>query len=505
MRISGREVTAAVSDDVQAAWRRRLPLLAMALGRPTPHDAAGAAFVDALDRTIDVGVRQHVWLALAVLSGMLPDEECVVETCRRASLDGAHQVVRTLASLTTTESARWIVRLSGATEVLSDVGDTVRNPSKSGIQRVVRRLATQWRDRPDVTFVAWTPGFGSIRELTFAEVRRLQGADSPLPGISGDQPTVVVPWSGMFVLAELAAEHERAARLRAVAQFSAVRTAALGYDCIPLTTSETVQPGMATGFAAYLAALRHFDVVVTDSEAAATEFEGWRRMLAAIGLEGPQVIAVPLAVQVPEPESGAIAEARALLCVAGLPLVLVVGSHEPRKNHLAVLHAAECLWQRGASFVLAFVGGNGWRSEAFDAEAVRLSNLGHPVQVIRGLSDPLLWGAYRLARFTMFPSLNEGFGLPVAESLALGTPAITSRFGSMAEIAAGGGALVVDPRDDGELAYAMARLLSDDLLLDRLRTEALGRAPRTWREYADDVWAAAMGPSVAAPSSAAGR
>ena len=63
---------------------------------------------------------------------------------------------------------------------------------------------------------------------------------------------------------------------------------------------------------------------------------------------------------------------------------------------------------------------------------------GRPVESLSAADDDLLWGAYRLARFTVFPSINEGFGLPVAESLGLGTPVITSNFGSMREIAEAG-------------------------------------------------------------------
>ena len=71
-----------------------------------------------------------------------------------------------------------------------------------------------------------------------------------------------------------------------------------------------------------------------------------------------------------------------------------------------------------------------------------------------------------MARFTVFPSLNEGFGLPLAESLACGTPAVTSDFGSMREIVdGGGGALLVDPRDDHSVADGMRSLLTDDGLL----------------------------------------
>ena len=87
----------------------------------------------------------------------------------------------------------------------------------------------------------------------------------------------------------------------------------------------------------------------------------------------------------------------------------------------------------------------------------------------------------------MFPSLAEGYGLPVAESLVSGTPVITSRFGSMEEIAQGGGTLSVDPRDRGELEAAMRKLLLGDGL-DDLRAAARARRWTTWDEYAASTW-----------------
>jgi glycosyltransferase involved in cell wall biosynthesis len=96
---------------------------------------------------------------------------------------------------------------------------------------------------------------------------------------------------------------------------------------------------------------------------------------------------------------------------------------------------------------------------------------------------------YQLARCLVFPSLNEGFGLPVAEALASGTPVITSNFGSMKEIAAEGGALLVDPRDDADLTAAMRILICDDEVHARLSKEAAMRSTTTWEHYAAQTWA----------------
>jgi len=152
-----------------------------------------------------------------------------------------------------------------------------------------------------------------------------------------------------------------------------------------------------------------------------------------------------------------------------------------------VLHAAERLWREGLRFELKFIGGGGWRTE-FDASMNQLAAAGRPVSVAVRISDEELWGLYRRARFTVFASLHEGYGLPVAESLAYGTPALTTNYGSTAEIAAEGGALTVDPRDDDALVDAMRRLLTDDALITELQQAARSRPVRTWDDYARELW-----------------
>ena len=177
--------------------------------------------------------------------------------------------------------------------------------------------------------------------------------------------------------------------------------------------------------------------------------------------------------------------------------MLVVGSHEPRKNHLAVLHAAEVLWREGISFSVTFIGGSGWGDE-FPSRVAELEAAGRPVVVRRGVSDEDLAAAYRSASFSVFPSLHEGFGLPVAESLAFGTPVITADFGATAETGFDGGAVLIDPWDDGALTDAMRMLLTDPLALRHLREEARHRVVREWHEYAADLWSWLVEPEIGA-------
>jgi glycosyltransferase involved in cell wall biosynthesis len=126
-----------------------------------------------------------------------------------------------------------------------------------------------------------------------------------------------------------------------------------------------------------------------------------------------------------------------------------------------------------------------------------LQAAGRAITVRREVSQTELWRAYCSARFTVFPSLHEGFGLPVAESLAVGTPVITSRYGGTAEVAKGGGCIVVDPYDDDALVDAMRLLLTDDGRLETLRKEALSRHDRGWEESSHELWEKLVAPEIA--------
>jgi glycosyltransferase involved in cell wall biosynthesis len=147
------------------------------------------------------------------------------------------------------------------------------------------------------------------------------------------------------------------------------------------------------------------------------------------------------------------------------------------------------LWCDGVRFRLVFIGGNAWRSDAFRMRLAELRAAGRAVSALSGVSDAVLWWAYRLATVTVFPSLNEGFGLPVTESLMSGTPVVTSNYGSMAELAAGGGCITVDPRDDSAIAAGLRTVLTDDKRRHELVAEAAKRTGRSWDAYADDVLA----------------
>jgi glycosyltransferase involved in cell wall biosynthesis len=167
-----------------------------------------------------------------------------------------------------------------------------------------------------------------------------------------------------------------------------------------------------------------------------------------------------------------------------VPIVACIASFEPRKNHLTLLGAAEQSWSRGMNFQLQLVG----RTTHYSARRViplvwRLRARGRPVSWLRHISDAALHDVLRSCRFTVYPSLMEGFGLPIAESLWHGKPVVCGGNGALGELARDGGCLIVDQTSEDSLAAGIEKLLTDRNTYDRLCSEARARTFRSWSDY----------------------
>ncbi|MCU1526589.1 MAG: glycosyltransferase family 1 protein, partial [Frondihabitans sp.] len=432
----------------------------------------------------------RVWQTLATITARIPLSEEVMTFQRRVILNGVDETLsEALDSAAAAEHPERIVRFV-RDAVVVDVHDTSRTTKITGIQRVVRETVRRWNRDHEVAFIAWSDDESALRGLSDWEVNSLLGLPGPVEGDDSDSLEVIVPIDSTYVVTELVAETWRSALLQSIVTHSGLTVDVIGYDAVPMTSSETSSDGIAAQYPLYLQAISRVARIGAISGAAAAEFAGWAHMLGSTGLPGPDVRHVPLAAEVEPSTPASRDEARRTLgVVPERPTVLVVGSHEPRKNHLAVVQAAKMAWASGHEFTLAFIGGASWSSKRFHNEIASLQEAKRPVTLVSKATDELLAAAYDVADFTLFPSLHEGFGLPVAESLALGTPVITSQYGSMKEIIdAGGGGILVDPRDDRSITEALERLLTDRALLAHLADEARARPIRTWDAYAADLW-----------------
>ncbi|MCA1644935.1 MAG: glycosyltransferase family 4 protein [Chloroflexi bacterium] len=182
----------------------------------------------------------------------------------------------------------------------------------------------------------------------------------------------------------------------------------------------------------------------------------------------------------PTREVAAFREAR------GLPddFIFAVGTLEPRKNLVGLLHAYARL--RPPRVPLYVAGGMGWRFSPM-LDTVQRLDLHHDVHFLGFVPEDELPLWYNSARLFAFPSLYEGFGLPVLEAMACGTPVITSSAASLPEVA-GRAAILIPPQDTDRLAQEMERVLNDPQ--QQLEMRAAGRIQSSrfsWRTMTDQT------------------
>ncbi|MEQ8765511.1 MAG: glycosyltransferase family 1 protein [Planctomycetota bacterium] len=165
----------------------------------------------------------------------------------------------------------------------------------------------------------------------------------------------------------------------------------------------------------------------------------------------------------------------------GLPseLILAVGTLEPRKNHLRLLEAHARLEDAPP---LVIVGARGWEDDDIIG-AIRSAEPGRVIW-LENTTEPELRALYRRALFLAYPSLDEGFGLPAAEALALGCPVLTSDRPALLE-ATGGHALTVDPGSISALTDGLSHLLEHPPTTEARDSAAEWAKTLTWRRCAE--------------------
>lgn len=256
---------------------------------------------------------------------------------------------------------------------------------------------------------------------------------------------------------------------------------AVFHDAIALKLPELTPVKTVARFPAYLVELLSFDGVAAvseDSRLALLDYWSWLR-----APQPPPVVRISLGVDAP-------ATAAPTPTTSGRPVVLCIGSIEGRKNHRALLEACEQLWARGETFSLHLIGLAHPQTGAVATERIRqLQAAGRPLRYDGPVGDAAVAQAYAACTFTVYPSVMEGFGLPVLESLAHGKPCVCSARGALGESAVGGGCIALERVDAEALTTAIAGLLHSPARLSGLAAEARGRRCRTWAEYAGEVLA----------------
>lgn len=201
------------------------------------------------------------------------------------------------------------------------------------------------------------------------------------------------------------------------------------------------------------------------------------------GVSSEKIRVIPLGVTLPAstmtPEQRALERER--LVGKGNEMVLSVGAIQTRKNAINALRALEGL---PARYRLVLAGGNGYGSEAVH-DFIRKERLESRVMVLGYVSADRLPILYQAASVLLYPSLEEGFGLPILEAMAFGLPVVASRTSSLPEVG-GDAALYVDPLDPRDIAEKVERTVEDQNLRGKVIPQGLARAREfTWRRTAE--------------------
>ena len=282
-----------------------------------------------------------------------------------------------------------------------------------------------------------------------------------------------------FFTGELFSEEERPG-FTAFLEKREGRTAAIFHDAIPLTHPHITWPQSVARHPGYLKLLAKFDRVWAVSAASREELLGfWRWQGLA---KTPPVEVLALGADFNSAPRATLRAARAR------PSLLSVGILEPRKNQMFLLDVSEELWGEGLEFELHLVGRV---NPHFGAPILRrikaLSRKNGGLHYHEAASDAAVTALYATARARVVPTLAEGCGLPVLESLWMGVPCVCSDLPVLRENTAGGGCLPVALNDRAQWKAALRRVLTENTLHALLAAEATSRALPTWAEAAETL------------------
>jgi glycosyltransferase involved in cell wall biosynthesis len=376
-----------------------------------------------------------------------------------------------------------------------DVTSACQSPLNTGVKRMQRALHEWLRPRADYQPVCWQSARRGYRRLRPRDRENLENIAKKIAGlglIDNFAPGAISDWLAfrrdralMLPPAELTSRDVLLVpdllwdnRGRILTQRRGPRLIGIFHDAIALR-----RPGQSRLDAMLCArgvrALAGFDTVLCISREAEHDLlHYWRKF--GLAPAATRVVPWPVPFHSARPASPPNFPARQLLYVARL---------EPHKNHLLLLDTCEALWSSGLDFELRLIGCMAYPDTAWRIlRRVRaLRKKGRRIRWEAHVPEDELHRAYRDCTATVFPSLLEGFGLPVLESLWHGRPVICGGDGALGEIAAGGGCEIVDPQDRKSLADGIRRVLTDPARYAALCDETQTRHFRNWADYGRDL------------------
>lgn len=359
------------------------------------------------------------------------------------------------------------------------VDNTVRTNLNTGVQRVVRRLAAALVDNgEDIAFVRLDK-LDKLRLINRREKSILEKWNGPnIDDIKHDGSLVTPSNNNWLIVPEITSKSlggSSTANLISFAKKLGLKIVYIFYDAIPLRLIQ--YSNMAKDHIDYMTGMSEADLVIPISNHASIDLEAFFNNTKTIK-KRPEVKYIEL-----PGETHKFKRTQVLSFKSYEKIILCVSSVQFRKNQLKLIDSFK-------DFLLMSPQNNLWKLIFIGCNVNTLKDKIHGnenISVMENITDDELDTMYKRAAFSIYPSIDEGFGLPILESLWYGKPCICANFGVMSEVAKKGGCLTIDTKDGLQISNAISLLTSDDLLFERLKLSAIEIEIETWKGYADKV------------------
>ena len=374
--------------------------------------------------------------------------------------------------------------------LIIDVTNAVRDPANSGVIRVTRRISREIQKYVPVLFVVWDQEKKHYFFPTKIEFDQLSQFNGPVLNNNcklspEDSKLSLVDYlnthknSKTWLIFTETIDEGRAKIIRKFARNNHIFLAAIFYDAIPVLYPEFCQDSaVKNNHSHYMTGLAECDLIIPISEYSS---EGLKNFWKDHNIRGCSIMWNLL----PGELGGYKRNTTVQISECDNINILCVSTLEPRKNHKTLINACLIMQKEHPelNWTLTLVGNR--YAGAFEiADNIQKISQENPRIRWQGVvSDYTLNRLYKEASFTVYPSIIEGFGMPILESIWQGKPVICSNQGVMSELAAEGGCMTTDILDERLLANTIYQLCTDKMLLYKLSQESVNRKLKTWEEY----------------------
>ena len=395
-----------------------------------------------------------------------------------------------------------------ATDIYVAVTHTSHTLDNTGIQRVTRCLCRALElDYPAATCVSWNESLKALTPLDAAQATRMAAYFGPQDTKPRTDVSVAPQWIGHLPVPRTFRRKIREAWRRRNAHFKfrkgaylvvpewvtgeqmwdliqfskkhKLQTIAVFHDAIAIDYPELVSAKYREFHMDYLLAMTHCDLVIANSE---DSYRRFQRFVEEHDAGNPKIDYVDLAGEIP----GTPRNTMGIKMDTHHPIrALCVGSLDPRKNHRRLIEAFEKIWDEDPDLPLELILVGGQYDQSSDLSRWVESKVHERKRLIwlGRVSDEVLAQQYADCHFTCFPSLVEGFGIPLLESLWKGRPCLCSNEGVVGDLAKEGGCITCDVKDVDSIREAVETLIYQKGSYQDLCEQAIARPIKSWRDF----------------------